>query len=86
MITPNPIVVPLTVEEPQAIPLELSSNEDISMQSDAVIRVSTSDYEVLRNKPKINTVEVIGEKTGADYNLLDGEYATYAEIMNYLNS
>ena len=52
----------------------------------SVMEVHTDDYDELRNKPKINEVEVIGNKAGADYKLLDGEYATYAEIMEYLNS
>lgn len=77
-----------------------------NMQSDfgEVIRVSTSDYNELSNKPTINTVVVIGDKRGEDYNLqdkltagegitlegsvisADPEFASYLEVMNYLNS
>lgn len=31
--------------------------------------ISTGDYEELANKPKINSVEVIGAKAASDYNL-----------------
>ena len=71
-----------------------------------VVEVPTGDYNILINKPKINTVEVVGDKTGDDYNLqnkliagdnikLSGttisaefelEYASYMEVMEYLNS
>lgn len=71
-----------------------------------VVEVATGDYNVLVNKPKINQVEVIGEKTGDDYYLqnkltagenitlngtiisaeFDQEYASYMEVMAFLNS
>ena len=80
------------------------SGTEVSADFGEVIKVSTSNYEELFNKPKINTVEVKGDKTGSDYNLqnklkagsgikLEGttistdlEYASYIEVLDFLNS
>lgn len=35
------------------------------------VRVSVDDYELLRNKPRINDVELIGNRTGEELNLQD---------------
>lgn len=71
-----------------------------------VVEVPTGDYNILINKPKINTVEVVGEKTGDDYHLqnkliagdniklsgttisaeFEPEYASYMEVLAFLNS
>lgn len=32
---------------------------------------STETYEALRNKPKLNGIELSGDKTGSEYGLLD---------------
>ena len=45
----------------------------------------TRDYEKLINQPSINHRKVIGDKTGADYNLQDKmDAATVAEIEKIL--
>lgn len=36
-----------------------------------VIQTGSNDYEKLNNKPKINGVEVVGEKVSSDYGLQD---------------
>ncbi len=43
--------------------------------------LGTDDYEQLHNKPQINSVEIIGNKTADDYNLVDkDDYISNEEI------
>lgn len=51
--------------------LEFVNEEDMTLEFGEVIKVSTDNYDDLFNKPRINTVTVEGEKTGADYRLQD---------------
>lgn len=50
----------IEVENPPTIEVEVDGNEE-----------NTKDYEKLVNKPKINGVEVVGEKSSSDYGLQD---------------
>ena len=73
-----------------------NSNENFnaSLKSSSDLRASfgnsagdsgTRDYEKLINQPFINNRKVIGDKTGADYNLQDKmDAATVAEIEKIL--
>lgn len=46
-----------------------------------VIQTGSNDYEKLNNKPKINGVEVVGDKTSSDYGLQDEiEFCTNLDI------
>lgn len=49
----------------------MSGGENIKMGFGQTQFIATGDYNDLNNKPKINGVEVIGEKEGIDYNLQD---------------
>lgn len=43
--------------------------------------VGTTDYEQLNNKPQINSIEITGNKTADDYNLVDkDDYISNEEI------
>ena len=66
---------------------EVSFNDDgpFNASFGTVEKVSTSNYDELFNKPKINSVEVQGDKNGADYNLQDKmAYLTPQEIERIL--
>ncbi len=41
-------------------------NADIKLESDAVVSGGTDDYEKLKNKPKLNGVEMIGNVQETD--------------------
>lgn len=75
-----------TFHTDQNFKANFGGNQTFGASFGSTTEVHTDDYEKLRHRPTINEVEVIGNKAGADYKLLDGEYATYAEIMEYLNS
>lgn len=47
----------------------LADDEHLTVKMDSVSVVGTDDYNLLYNTPKINNVEVKGEKTLADYDI-----------------
>ena len=47
----------------------LADDEHLTVKMDSVSVVGTDDYNLLHNTPKINNVEVKGEKTLADYDI-----------------
>lgn len=47
----------------------LADDEHLTVKMDSVSVVGTDDYNLLYNKPKINNVEVKGEKTLEDYDI-----------------
>ena len=56
-------------------PISLGVSEDnIGLRSGDTINIGTSDYENLQNKPSINEVELIGDKTSADLGLAEAEH------------
>lgn len=63
--------------------LNVDFNDDTGFGVDGfgvVTNVVTKDYNKLDNKPTINSVEVVGDKTGPDYRLqnklIAGDYIT----------
>ena len=58
-------------EKNQNIKTEISSaNESFNVISPNQVIQGTSDYEKLRNKPSINDVELVGNKTTSDLNII----------------
>lgn len=47
----------------------LADDEHLTVKMDSVSVVGTDDYNLLYNKPKINNVDVNGEKTLEDYDI-----------------
>lgn len=47
----------------------LADDDHLTVKLDSVSVVGTDDYNLLYNTPKINNVEVKGEKTLADYDI-----------------
>ena len=46
-----------------------SSSGTMAADFGSVVQVHSDDYEDIRNKPTINSVEVVGDKSGDDYHL-----------------
>lgn len=58
--------------DPEDIENEISIEEDVIYDGSG----GTSDYEKLKNKPQINSVELIGNKTTSELKLQpEGDYA-----------
>lgn len=54
------------------IEVEVLETDAIDVGIDTpIIQTGSNDYEELNNKPKINGVEVVGEKVSSDYGLQD---------------
>lgn len=64
---------------------KLSGAGTLSGKVDALKTMNIKDYEFLENKPQINSVELIGNKSSEDLGL-DPEYASYAEVFNMCDS
>lgn len=75
--------ITITIEEENNINTSFESDE-ISVDTDeSIIPVEISDYERLINKPKINSIELIGNKTNDDLGIQDKmNSATNLEIIN----
>lgn len=72
------------MEELEVI-LEDEETLEVDLEND-VINYGTSDYTKLQNKPSINNVELIGNKTAKDLNLQEEVQAlTNLEIEEILN-
>lgn len=103
----NSCRIPLRVEDETSIKMKVREvpKVGLSVEEQLVMGGGTSDYNELLNHPTINEVEVVGDKTGPDYNLqnkltagqnitlngtiisadVDLEYASYMEVMAFLN-
>ena len=56
-------------------PISLGVSEDnIGLRSGDTINIGTSDYEALINKPSINEVELVGDKSADDLGLAEAEH------------
>ena len=56
-------------------PISLGVSEDnIGLRSGDTINIGTSDYEELVNKPSINEVELVGDKSADDLGLAEAEH------------
>lgn len=62
-----------------------TKEKQLAAEFGSIQKVSTSNYEELYNLPYINSRQIVGNKTGADYNLQDKmDAATVAEIERIL--
>ena len=88
MNEPNPIRVNMTVaESSQLVNMTLAeSGEMFPMQHSEVVISTSTDYDDLFNKPQINGVELVGDKTGAELGLqASGDYATNTALQTGLS-
>ena len=58
-----------TFSQSEGMKATFSSSGTMAADFGSVVQVHSDDYEDLRNKPTINSVEVVGDKTGDDYQL-----------------
>lgn len=75
------MAIKLTVAEPDALTLELDSGDNAALNVGPTTVVSVNDYNRLRNKPSIEGVELIGDKSFAELNL---QRLTNTELENML--
>lgn len=88
MSEPNPIRVNMTVaESSQLVNMTLEESEEMfPMQHSEVVISTSTDYDDLFNKPQINGVELVGDKTGAELGLqASGDYATNTALQTGLS-
>ena len=58
-----------TFSQSEGMKATFSSSGTMAADFGSVVQVHSDDYEDLRNKPTINSVEVVGDKAGDDYQL-----------------
>lgn len=58
-----------TFSQSEGMKATFSSSGTMAADFESVVQVHSDDYEDLRNKPTINSVEVVGDKSGDDYQL-----------------
>lgn len=58
-----------TFSQSEGMKATFSSSGTMAADFGSVVQVHSDDYEDLRNKPTINSVEVVGDKSGDDYQL-----------------
>lgn len=74
-----------TFAEESGFDVAFSDRENLKATFGEIREVSTSDYEKLFNKPSINDVELIGNKTGPELRLQNKmQELTVAEIEKIL--
>ena len=75
------MAIKLTVAENDAVTLRLDSGDNAALNVGSTTVVSVNDYNVLRNKPRIEGVELIGDKSFEELNL---QRLTNTELENML--
>lgn len=75
------MAIKLTVAENDAVTLGLDSGDNAALNVGSTTVVSVNDYNDLRNKPRIEGVELIGDKTFEELNL---QSLTNTELENML--
>ena len=75
------MAIKLTVAENDAVTLGLDSGDNAALNVGSTTVVSVNDYNVLRNKPSIEGVELIGDKSFEELNL---QRLTNTELENML--
>ena len=75
------MAIKLTVAENDAVTLGLDSGDNAALNVGSTTVVSVNDYNDLRNKPSIEGVELIGDKSFEELNL---QRLTNAELENML--
>lgn len=58
-----------TFAQSEGMKATFSSSGTMAADFGSVVKVHSDDYEDIRNKPTINSVEVVGDKVGDDYQL-----------------
>lgn len=51
------------------IDMAVTDGEDVAMDASDAVPVSTSDYDKLKNRPKINNITLEGDKKASDLSL-----------------
>lgn len=74
-------MIRLSIEQPSTSVLTVMPTETVNMSADEAIIVSVDDYDALQNKPSIEGVELIGNKSFEDLNL---QVLTNTELENML--
>ena len=74
-------MVRLSIEQPRTSVLTVMPTEAVNMSADEAIMVSVNDYDELQNKPSIEGVELIGDKSFEELNL---QPLTNSELENML--
>lgn len=76
----------LTVNDPSEV--NLSIGEDgLTLDAGDTVNIGTTDYEALLNKPSINEVELVGDKSSEDLGLADAEHThVKADITDFAHS
>lgn len=75
------MAIKLTVAENDAVTLGVGDNEAATLGVESTTVVSVNDYNDLRNKPSIEGVELIGDKSFEELNL---QRLTNTELENML--
>ena len=75
------MAIRLTVAEPDAVTLGLDSGDNAALNAGSTTVVSVNDYNDLRNKPSIEGVELVGDKSFEELNL---QRLTNTELENML--
>jgi hypothetical protein len=75
------MAIKLTVAENDAVTLGLDSGDNAALNVGSTTVVSVNDYNDLRNKPSIEGVELIGDKSFEELNL---QRLTNTELENML--
>lgn len=75
------MAIKLTVAEPDMVTLGLDSSDNAMLNVESTTVVSVDDYNRLYNKPSIEGVELVGDKSFEELNL---QRLTNAELENML--
>ena len=75
------MAIKLTVAENDAVTLGLDSGDNAALNVESTTVVSVNDYNDLRNKPSIEGVELVGDKSFEELNL---QSLTNTELENML--
>ena len=75
------MAIKLAVAENDAVTLGLDSGDNAALNVESTTVVSVNDYNDLRNKPRIEGVELIGDKSFEELNL---QRLTNTELENML--
>ena len=75
------MAIKLTVAENDAVTLGLDSGDNAALNVGSTTVVTVNDYNDLRNKPSIEGVELIGDKSFEELNL---QRLTNTELENML--
>lgn len=75
------MAIKLTVAEPNTVTLGLDSGDNATLNGESTTVVSVDDYNRLYNKPTIEGIELVGDKSFEELNL---QRLTNTELENML--